>query len=93
MKKFLLVLGMITCMLGLSACGGAQEAGNTASITEADAIALVDSFATSMSGVVNSGAQAEYASDAVLSAAIASFEAAQADLGDSADRQEQNAEE
>ena len=82
MKKFLLVLGMITCMLGLSACGGAQGAENTTSITEADAIAVVDSFAMSMSGVISAGAQAEYADDAVLSAAIASYEAAMADLGD-----------
>ena len=82
MKKFLLVLGMITCMLGLSACGGAQDAENTPSITEADAIAVVDSFALSMSGVISSGAQAEYAEDPVLSAAIASYEAAMADLGD-----------
>ncbi len=82
MKKFLLVLGMITCMLGLSACGGAQEAETEASITEEDAMGLVDSFAVSMSGVINSGAQADYANDEVLSAALASFEAAQADLGD-----------
>ena len=82
MKKFLLVLGMITCMLGLTACGGAQAAENAASITEADAIALVESFAVSMSGVINAGAQADYADDEVLSAAIASFEAAKADMGD-----------
>ena len=81
MKKFLLVLGMITCLVGLTACGSAEEAAPT-TITQEQAELTVENFMVSMSDVVAQGAQAQYASDDVLTAAIASYESALADLGD-----------
>ena len=42
MKKLLLVLGMITCMFGLTACGGTVEEVDNYGVTEADAYAYAD---------------------------------------------------
>ena len=44
MKKLLLVLGMITCMFGMTACGGTVEEVDNYGITEADAFAYADGF-------------------------------------------------
>ena len=81
MKKFLLVLGMITCLVGLTACGSAESAAPT-TITQEQAAGTVENFMISIADVVAQGAQAQYESDDVLSAAIASYESALADLGD-----------
>lgn len=81
MKKFLLVLGMITCLAGLTACGSAEEAAPT-TITQEQAELTVENFMISLNDVVAQGAQAQYASDDVLTAAISSYESALADLGD-----------
>lgn len=82
MKKFLLVLGMITCLVGLTACGSAEEAAAPTSITQEQAELTVENFVASIQDVIATGAQAQYASDPVLTAAISSFESASADLGD-----------
>ncbi len=81
MKKFLLVLGMITCLIGLTACGSAEEI-TQATITQEQAAATVENFMLSINDVVAQGMQAQYESDDVLMAAIASYESALADLGD-----------
>jgi sodium pump decarboxylase gamma subunit len=81
MKKFLLVLGMITCLIGLSACGKAEEPFQGV-LTQEQAVATVENFMLSMSEVVATGQQEAYASDAVLAGALASYEAAIADMGD-----------
>ena len=81
MKKFLLVLGMITCLIGLTACGSAEEAAQ-ATITQEQAAATVENFMLSINDVVAQGMQEQYATDDVLTAAIASYESALADLGD-----------
>ena len=80
MKKFLLVLGMITCLAGLTACGNAESAAPT-TITQEQAKLTVENFMGTMSEVVAQGAQFQYESDEVISAAIASYESALADLG------------
>ena len=81
MKKFLLVLGMITCLVGLTACGSAEEVAPT-TITQEIAEGTIENFMLSIADVVAQGAQAQYEADAVLTAAIGSYEAALADLGD-----------
>ena len=42
MKKWLLVLGMITCMLGLTACGGQKEVIPFVTDEQAKEVALYD---------------------------------------------------
>ena len=81
MKKFLLVLGMITCLIGLTACSSVEEAAPT-TITQEQALGTVENFMLSMSEVVMMGQQAEFAKEPALAASIASYEAALADLGD-----------
>ena len=81
MKKFLLVLGMITCLVGLSACGKVEEPYQGV-LTQEQAVATAESFMATMKEVVTTGQQEAYAKDPVLGASVASFEAASADLGD-----------
>jgi len=80
MKKFLLVLGMITCLAGLTACGSAESAAPSM-ITQEQAELTVENFMISINDVVAQGAQAQYAADEVLAAAIKSYESALAELG------------
>ena len=81
MKKFLLVLGMITCLVGLSACGKVEEPFQGV-LTQEQAVATVESFMATMQEVVATGQQEAYSKEPSLGAALASFEAAVADLGD-----------
>lgn len=81
MKKFLLVLGMITCLVGLSACGKVEEP-YQGMLTQEQADATVENFMTALNEVIMMGQQEEYAKEPVLAAALASYESALADLGD-----------
>ncbi len=83
MKRRLLILGMITCLLlGLSACGSEKKetAGNPL-ITEEQAAAYADQLIESINAVVQQGAEDQYYGDAVLSAAFSSWKSAQEDMG------------
>jgi len=83
MKKLLLVLGMITCMAGLSACG--QEAKDYSAdyqVTQEMVAAYVEQEVSGMDSIVAQGAQAYVAEDAVMSNAVAGWESALADMGD-----------
>ena len=83
MKKFLLVLGMITCMAGLTACG--QEAKDYSAdyqISAEGVTAYVEQQVAYMDSVVDEAAQAYIAEDAVMSNAVAGWESALADMGD-----------
>ena len=83
MKKFLLVLGMITCMAGLTACG--QEAKDYSAdnqITEDMVVSYVEQEISGFESIVDQGAQAYIADDAVMSNAVAGWESAFADMGD-----------
>ena len=83
MKKFLLVLGMITCMIGLTACG--QEAKDYSAdyqITEDMVVSYVEQEISGFESIVDQGAQAYIADDAVMSNAVAGWESALADMGD-----------
>lgn len=57
MKKFLLILGMVTCLVGLSACGEAQVAESKLQYTEADIADAPESLLDLVSQVVATGQQ------------------------------------
>lgn len=78
MKKWLLILGMITCMLGLTACG--QEEETTPFMTEKDAEQYVKDNIINMNQYVQSNAQ-EQVTDPVWASAIESWEKAIEDMG------------
>ena len=82
MKKLLLVLGMITCMFGLTACGGSAEEVDNYGVTEADAFAYGEGLIDNMYQIVLAGQIEQYESDAVIYAALTNFEAALTDMGD-----------
>lgn len=81
MKKMLLVLGMITCILGLTACGSNAEEVVNAKITEEEAIIYADQLVNKINAVVAQGLEAEYESSAVITAALDSWKSAQEDMG------------
>lgn len=79
MKKWLLVLGMITCMLGLTACGGKEEV--TSFLTDEMAAEYATMNIETISQVVAMGQQAQLTEDWQI-AAVESWEAALEDMGD-----------
>lgn len=82
MKKILLVLGMITCILGLTACGSkAEDAVINAKISQEEAIVYADQLVEGMNSVVQQGAEAQYESDDVLMKAFESWKGAAEDMG------------
>lgn len=97
MKKWLLVLGMITCILGASACGDEQkDASAWSEMSEEEAIYYGEGIFQSVRELC-SGAyeeqKAQYAkADPVSAAAFSSWESAQADMGDYVDIVEKSAE-
>lgn len=84
MKKFLIVLGMLTCLLGMTACTGNQEDAatpNPLQIDDESALAYAQQVIDAIDQIVVAGLTDQYASDAVLSAALTSWESAAPDLG------------
>ncbi len=82
MKKLLLVLGMITCMFGMTACGGTVEEVDNYGITETDAFAYADGLIETMNQIVAAGQVEQYESDDVIYAALTNYESALPDMGD-----------
>ena len=82
MKKLLLVLGMITCMFGMTACGGTVEEVDNYGITEADAFAYADGLIETMDQIVAAGQIEQYESDNVIYTALTNYEKALPDMGD-----------
>lgn len=82
MKKLLLVLGMITCMFGMTACGSTVEEVNNYGVTEEDAQFYADNLINQMNQIVVAGQTDAYASEAVIAAGLESYETALADMGD-----------
>ncbi len=84
MKKYLLILGMITCILGLTACGSEDKA-EEGFITEMDAYSQADQIINSVMEAYNQGPEAvEYYSqqDERTAAIFDSWEKALDELGD-----------
>lgn len=79
MKKLLLVLGMITCILGLTACG--KEA-VLMDIVEADAAVYGEQLVDNINLTVLDGMEAQYEDDIVISKALASYKTALEVIGD-----------
>lgn len=79
MKKWLLVLGMITCMIGLTACGGQKEV--IPFLTDAEASDYATEQIETLNNVVNQNQQSQVTGEWQL-AAMASWEAALEDMGD-----------
>lgn len=77
MKKFLLLLGMVTCLIGTAACGKADQVQESQlQIDEASLINYSDQVVNALNEIVTGGMQDQYASDAVISAGISSWESA-----------------
>ena len=82
MKKLLLVLGMITCMFGMTACGAAVEEVDNYGITEAQAFEYAEGLIVTMDEVVAAGQVEQYKSDTVIYTALTNYEKALPDMGD-----------
>lgn len=83
MKKLLLVLGMITCMFGMTACGGSKvEVVENYGVTEEQAAEYAVGLIETMNEVVVAGQEELYESDAVVYSALGSFSAALSEIGD-----------
>ena len=86
MKKWLLVLGMITCLAATSACGKTTDESSSqlteTTITQDQVEQFVTSTVTSMNQIVVEGAQAQYESDAVIATALSDWESALKEMGD-----------
>ena len=82
MKKLLLVLGMITCMFGMTACGAAVEEVDNYGITEAQAFEYAEGLIVTMDEVVAAGQVEQYKSDNVIYTALTNYEKALTDMGD-----------
>lgn len=79
MKKWLLVLGMITCMMGLTACGQSKEE-ETPLKTQQEAEQIAEENITKMNLTVSQGAQDQMESDLEI-AAVEGWEKALEDMG------------
>ncbi|MBR5583800.1 MAG: OadG family protein, partial [Lachnospiraceae bacterium] len=82
MKKLLLVLGMITCMFGMTACGATVEEVDNYGITEEQAFEYAEGLIVTMDEVVAAGQVEQYKSDTVVYAALENYEKALPDMGD-----------
>ena len=97
MKKWLLVLGMITCILGVSACGSKEQEGvSWTDMSEDEAIYYGEQTFQNLMMICSGAYETEKAqlakADAVSAAAFSSWESAQADMGDYVDILERSAE-
>ncbi len=80
MKKWLLVLGMIACMAGLTACGGKQEEAKPL-MTEDEAKEFGEGIVDTINQYVVQNAQ-DQATDPILKSALESWGSAAEDMGD-----------
>ena len=80
MKKRLLVLGMIACLFGLTACGNKEAEAMTEE--QLAAVEVADSYITQVMGVVDQGAEEEYiAYDESLAPIFDSWKSGMEELG------------
>ena len=82
MKKLLLILGMITCMLGLTACANNVESAVDYGITDEMARQYAEGLINSINEIVLTGQEAQYKSDAVIFGALENYKKALPDMGD-----------
>jgi len=77
MKKWLIVLGMITCMMGLTACGEKEE---PLMMSEEEALAFGTDFVNEMNQIVVQQVQDQY-TEPILTSALESWESALEEMG------------
>lgn len=80
MRKLLAILGMVTCMVGLSACG--QEEAAAGPITEEQAVEYGVATVQQMDTIVSQEAVEQYAEQPVVYAGLQSWQSALADIGE-----------
>lgn len=81
MKKVLIVLGMLTCLFGLTACGSKEEQDTTALVTEEEAKQMADQIIGEIIDMIDQGMDEYYASDATLSAIFSSWNSTIEEIG------------
>lgn len=82
MKKVLIVLGMLTCLFGLTACGNKEEQETTALVTEEEAKQMADQIIGEITDMIDQGMDAYYESDATLSAIFSSWKNTIEEIGE-----------
>ena len=84
MKKWLLILGMITCITGLTACGNAKNDQSEVKtpVTQDQIEEYTTSVLTSVNQIVIQGQQEQYADDAIITNALDGWKSALEDMGD-----------
>lgn len=78
MKKLLAILGMITCMIGLCACGEEETAGPA---NEQSMITFGEQLVAEMDSIVSEGSIEKYANQPEIYAGLLSWESAMKDIG------------
>lgn len=84
MKKWLLVLGMITCMTAMSACGNkaVTDTAEIMPVTQEQVDEYATNIVSSLNQIVTEGKQAEIEDNAVIVSAVESWQNALKDMGD-----------
>ncbi len=82
MKKLLLVLGMITCMFGLTACQKTETVKEDYGVTEEQAAEYGKGLVETMNAIVLNQEMEQYASQEIIYAALENYSLALEDMGD-----------
>lgn len=82
MKKWILVLGMITCLLGLTACNMNKESAENYGLTQEQALVMGTMTVESLDQIVEVGEAEQYKSDTVIYTALQNYAAAMEDMGE-----------
>ena len=85
MKKLLAILGMVTCMIALSACGASEEKDEMTAEDQQLLITARESDVDYMNQIIESGMEEQYASNEVIYNGLVSFRNAMDDIGDYVD--------
>lgn len=81
MKKLLAILGVITCMVGLCACGQEEAKTSTAGESDEALIQYGETTVQQMDMIVSQGAVEQYASDPVIYNGLLDWQNALEDIG------------
>ena len=79
MKKLLVILGMITCMACLAACG--EEEAQSGPISQEQAVQIGTTIVDQMNTIVSQGAIEQYVDQPVLYSGFQGWESALKDIG------------
>ena len=81
MKKLLAILGVITCMVGLCACGQEEAKASTAGAEEEALLQYGETTVQQIDTIVSQGAVEQYAADAVIYNGLLDWQKALEDIG------------